>query len=276
MTDHMVHKQKVMKMSENSMSANQSAAINALIEKAKAAAEARRIAKANAEENLVDEESDENTIEDEKPVAKKTKAVREKKEKVVKVKKNAEIVKIEREQIKAKLLRERAERKENKAKMKALKSAVDEPKAVHMKKVEKAAAQLPKMSESLKEVFDNVISQNLTEGQVAILCAHLAHHNRVRATIRSRETQNVFEVGQTVEIISSDNNPRLIGKRGTVTEVRKIRIFVDVGTTNPAYLFTADVVPVTGTIDIDEEEVVETVQTDEEVLPEFITGTDNE
>lgn len=223
-----------------------SAAQESMIEKAIAAAKARKAAKeANGE-------AAEST--DQAPVKVAPKAKPADKVKKEKVKKAAEVVKAEKvdrkaqrdaERAAAKALRdqERAEKKAAKEAAKAAKVVNEKPsQPKHMAKVLKAEALLPKMDENLASIFEEVKSRGLTEGQVTTLCAHLAHYNRVRATIRSADCK--FEVGQTVEIISSDRDARLIGKRGVIEEVRKIRVLVDVGTTNPAYLFLSDIVAV--------------------------------
>lgn len=134
----------------------------------------------------------------------------------------------------------KAARDKERAEKKAAKEAAKTP--AHLGKVDKAGAKLPTLDESGKEAFDLVTSANLTEGQMATLVAHLAHFNRRRATIRSLSTK--LEVGQTVTIVSSDRDPRLIGRTGTITQVRKIRVLVNIGGKRDAYLFTADVAPI--------------------------------
>jgi len=267
---------------------NMSDAQMSAIDRAIAAAKARKAAKEAA--GMETAEGAEDSVDSQEPVkvAPKAKPGKEKKapktEKVVPSKedkeKEKEAKKVARAEAKAKIEKERAVRKaakvaEKEAK-KSEKSVVNvEPK--HMAKVNKAAALLPKMNLMTTEMFEMVKKNGLTEGEVTTLCAHLAHYNRVRATIRSASCK--FEEGQVVEIISSDRDARLIGKRGTIVEVRKIRVLVDVGTTNPAYLFLSDIVAVeeeteeSVTEETVNEEVSDSSSSDE---PEFLTPNDEE
>ena len=271
---------------------NMSDAQMSAIDRAIAAANARKAAKeaAGMETVTVNVDSDNGDDDSQEPVkvAPKAKPGKEKKapkkEKVVPSKedkeKEKEVKKAARAEAKAKIEQERAVRKaakmaEKEAKKSEKSVVVVEPK--HMAKVNKAAALLPKMDSLTTEMFEMVQNRGLSEGEVTTLCAHLAHYNRVRATIRSASCK--FEEGQLVEIISSDRDARLIGKRGTIVEVRKIRVLVDVGTTNPAYLFLSDIVAVEENeevaVDSSTEEVEVLAPNEEEESSEEATGTDN-
>jgi ribosomal protein L21E len=110
-------------------------------------------------------------------------------------------------------------------------------KPVHMKKINNAAEKLPALDERTQLLF-NESTVNLGVQQIAALSLHLQHFNRLKATERALDQK--LELGQTVDIISGD--PKYVGKTGTVTGVRRIRCFVEVeGLTKPVYLFTSDV-----------------------------------
>ena len=201
------------------------------IDKAIAAANARRLAKQKAIAEGKTEDSTAAVARQAKPTEKK--------------------VVLSKEDREAKRLADKAVRDAAREVKKAQKAAEKAAKSVdklpaHMGKVEKAGAALPQMDDSTLAAYDLVRGGDLTEGQLAILVAHLGHYNRVRATVRSADCKLVE--GQTVEIIASDRDPRLIGKRGTISQVRKIRVLVTVpGMRKEAYLFAADVAPYTAT-----------------------------
>lgn len=110
-------------------------------------------------------------------------------------------------------------------------------KPAHMSKVDRAAAKLPKLLNFAQSVYDDVIV-NMGAEQLNALAQHILHYNRVKATERALGAK--LEVGQTVRIIGGD--PKALGKVGTVTEVRRIRCFVELeGASKPVYLFTSDV-----------------------------------
>ena len=153
--------------------------------------------------------------------------------------------KAEREAVKAeKLAKLEAERNERrsareaaKAEKAATKKTIDaDKKPAHMKKVEKAAAKLPKLSDQATLLFNEIIS-NLDAATIASMALHLQHHNRVAATTRARECS--IEAGDSVRIIGGD--PRFIGMTGTVDRAQRIRCYVEVPGRKPIYLFTSDV-----------------------------------
>ena len=260
-------------MTYATMTVNQQNAIDKAIAAAKARAEAKRAAIAEGK----------TSDEPKSPVVKAAKVAKAPVDKAAR----------EAERLAAKQIRDaaRVEKKALKATEKALKDQDRAP--AHMSKVEKAGASLPQMDDTTLSAYDLVRTGDLTEGQLAILVAHLGHYNRVRATIRSA-TCTKLEVGQTVEIVASDRDPRIIGKKGVVSQVRKIRVMVSVpGLKKDAYLFVADVAPYTAVEEapitespaniLDEvpaEATIETVEPeateDTDFLAPDATGTDDD
>lgn len=115
-------------------------------------------------------------------------------------------------------------------------------KPAHMKKVEKAAGALPRLSGDPVRIFEEVTS-NFGRDQIAALALHLQHFNRVRATERALNQR--LEAGTAVRITGGD--PKYIGMSGTINKAQRIRCYVDVpGVKKPVYLFTSDVEQVGG------------------------------
>jgi transcription antitermination factor NusG len=107
----------------------------------------------------------------------------------------------------------------------------------HMKKIERAAASLPSMSDSMTLTF-NEVTTNFSAEQITALALHLQHFNRVKATERALKQE--LAVGQKVRIISGVQ--KYVGMTGTVEKAQRIRCFVSVpGSRKPVYLFTSDV-----------------------------------
>jgi transcription antitermination factor NusG len=107
----------------------------------------------------------------------------------------------------------------------------------HMKKIEKAAAALPEMNESLQLLF-NEATTNFSASQLGALALHLQHFNRVKAT--ERALSQSIEAGQSVRIIGGAN--KYVGMTGTIERAQRIRCFVTIpGVKKPVYLFTSDV-----------------------------------
>ena len=108
---------------------------------------------------------------------------------------------------------------------------------VHMKKIAKAASKLPSITDAAQRLFDE-ITTNLSAEQVTSLALHLQHFNRAKATERALDQR--VEAGSNVRIVGGD--PRFIGKLGTVDRAQRIRCYVNVpGYKRPVYLFTSDV-----------------------------------
>lgn len=155
----------------------------------------------------------------------------------------------------------------------------------HVGKVDKAGARLPALDAAGQEAFDLITGVKMGEGQMATLVAHLAHFNRRQATLRSLSTK--LTEGQMVTVISSDRDPRLIGRTGKVTQVRKIRVLVDLGGRRDAYLFLSDVAPVSKPAANTLEEVPPTAEetvappttqeaAEDEGAPQFLTPESDE
>jgi hypothetical protein len=109
---------------------------------------------------------------------------------------------------------------------------------VHMKKIERAASRLPALREPAQILFTD-ITTNLPAEQVSAIALHLQHFNRLKSTERA-VSQEPISVGAQVRIVGGE--PKYIGAVGTVSAVRRIRCFVEVeGSKKPVYLFTSDV-----------------------------------
>lgn len=107
----------------------------------------------------------------------------------------------------------------------------------HMKKVDKAAAKLPRMEDAVERFF-NELTVNFTGAQLATLSAHLGHFNRTQATKRALDQK--VAVGSRVRITGGD--ARFLGKEGVVSKAQRIRCYVTLeGVKKDVYLFTSDV-----------------------------------
>ncbi len=264
-----------------SLSISQGAAIEALIARAKAKAEERKNEDSeNSSDEKDSEDSDADNSEEIAAHSKQTesdKAAKKEERVAAKVLRDAE-----REAKKAAKILNKVE----KVAKKAEKSVVVEPK--HMLKVLKSGASLPKMNDVVQNLFNECTLSGTSESDLTVLSAHLAYFIRMQSTLRSAKSEVVLQDGQHVKIVSGD--PKLIGKIGVISSVRKIRVLVTIeGMKNDAYLFTSDV-QVVENVQIDEnfesiqtsEEVAETqtivdAETSEESIPEFfeIDSNDN-
>jgi flagellar biosynthesis GTPase FlhF len=187
----------------------------------------------------------------------------------------------ERERVREQKKAERAaaqERKKTERALKALQRQQERASAgpAHMTKVEKAASKLPSLGSSLSEDFAS-LTEKFTVGELNVLIAHLQVSNRAKQTLASNSVN--FEVGQQVRITSSELDVSLIGKVGTVTEMRKIRVLLEVdGVNKPVYLFAADCEALNEQVCNAEvaDEPSESVTEDntEEVTDEDVQGTD--
>lgn len=153
----------------------------------------------------------------------------------------------------AKSAQREAERNERKAKREAekaekiaLRNAGKQP--AHMRKVQKAAEKLSPLAQAAQIILDDATA-NLTQSELAALALHIQHFNRVKATEMAL-AQNIGE-GAEVQIVSGD--PRFIGKTGTVVKSQRIRCYVNIPGANNRpvpgtdktgiYFFTSDVAP---------------------------------
>jgi hypothetical protein len=138
----------------------------------------------------------------------------------------------ERSERKKQMNEEREQRKQSKVQK-------NKDKAVHMAKIDKAAAKLPPLVGMAETTFTEIIA-NFSAAQVAAIALHLQHYNRLKST--ELAVKSKVETGMSVKI--RGGNPRFIGCVGTVVEARRIRCFVDVpGVRKPVYCFTSDVEP---------------------------------
>lgn len=129
-----------------------------------------------------------------------------------------------------------AEREARRA-AKAVEAESGSKKVAHMKKVERAASKLPALNDAATLLFNEAVV-NFSAEQLAALALHIQHFNRVKAT--ERAVNQRVETGSRVRIVGGD--PKFIGREGVVSLARRIRCFVDVpGVNKPVYLFTSDV-----------------------------------
>jgi len=109
----------------------------------------------------------------------------------------------------------------------------------HLKKVEKALAGLPNLSEDLSQIYNSLV-QVQTHDQLLALAGHLQQHVRLQRTLRATTSASRPTPGARVKIIGGDH--RHVGREGTVTAAQRIRCYVQVdGRDKPVYLFTSDV-----------------------------------
>lgn len=200
------------------------------IEKALAAAKARKAAKSEGESAPVVE-------------AAPKKAPKAPKEKVAKApnpeKVSARAAKAaEREQARRalELLREekRALRLQKRAERAAQAAQRGTP---HMKKVNNARAKLPALNGESTKMYDEILS-NFSVAQIEALSAHLALGARAKKT-ESAAVAARLPLGATVRVTGGD--PRYIGKVGTVVHSQKLRAKVEVpGLTRLVYIYNGE------------------------------------
>jgi hypothetical protein len=114
-------------------------------------------------------------------------------------------------------------------------------KPAHMKKVERARAKCPPLSDAAQLIFSE-ITANLSAGQIDALAQHLLVHNRATATILATRSP-ALPLGATVRITGGE--AKWIGAMGTVVHSQKLRAKVEVsGVSKPVYIYNgqADVV----------------------------------
>jgi len=203
------------------------------IDKALAAAKARKEAKASVTPDTTDEAP---------AKAPKAKAPKAPKEPTPKVKKliSAErlAAKELREQARRAVELERAARKAARADKKAARlAALVERGTPHLKKVNNARAKLPKMNGSVQESYDELVS-NFAAGQLEALAAHLALAAREKKTVAAACAVRL-PLGATVTVTGGD--PRWIGKVGTVVHSQPLRAKVQVpGMERLVYIYNGE------------------------------------
>jgi hypothetical protein len=106
----------------------------------------------------------------------------------------------------------------------------------HLSKVKKALEQLPELTASAKERYDElVVGLNPTE--VNALGLHLQHFYRHHAT--ESASSRALEVGQKVKLLGG--GAKYVGRTGVVVKLQRIRCYVKVeGIGTPAYVFTSE------------------------------------
>ncbi len=223
--------------------ASAKASNNSIIERAIAAAKARRAAaESSAPEVDHDEVKPTKPSKAEKP-AKEPKAPKAPKvEAAPEDKAAAKAARAaEREAKKTKLDAERAERKaaraEAKAQKDASKTSEKEGRLAHMKKVETAKSKLPALDKISATIFGDATA-NLSADQITALALHLQHHNRETATIRAN-TLPPLPLGATVRITGGE--PKFIGMTGKVIHSQKLRAKVQVpGVSRIVYIYNGE------------------------------------
>jgi hypothetical protein len=130
----------------------------------------------------------------------------------------------------------------------------------HMKKVEKAGAALAPLNPAAQGIFDDA-KESLDPTQLMLLAEHLKHHNRVEATKAAGTAK--LTLGMRV-VITKCEQPKFIGKVGTIVKVHRIRAYVKVeGFSKEAYCFTSDVSPVAETTVVAQDEALASVNEDD-------------
>ena len=126
----------------------------------------------------------------------------------------------------------------------------------HMSKVDKVASQLPALSGNAQNLFDNAADMSTSD-----ICALVAHLNiAIRKRGISAASGAQLKVGDRVNIVSSQTNPRFIGMSGVVTKVQRIRCYVQLdGRDKTDYFFLTDCTP-TEMSTIENEAVTEPAQ----------------
>lgn len=205
---------------------------NSIIERALAAARARKAAAEGAAAEAPDAEV-ETEVAVEKPSKAKPKAKAPVEDKAAtKAARDAERA-AKKLQMEAEREARRAAREANKAD-KAVKESTTEKKLAHMKKVEKARAKLPSLTDLAQRIFGDATA-NLSAVQLDALALHLQHHNRETATIRANALPPL-PLGATVRITGGD--PKFIGMTGKVIHSQKLRAKVEVpGFTKEVYIY---------------------------------------
>lgn len=138
-------------------------------------------------------------------------------------------------------MEEREAARAERARIKEEKAASKRSMPVHMRKVERAAASLPRLLDEADTIVKDIIA-NFSPEQVTAIALHIQHHNRVAATIAAVSGPSL-RIGQVVRITGGD--PRFIGMSGVVEKVQRIRCYVKVpGVSRLVYSFTSDVSPI--------------------------------
>lgn len=144
---------------------------------------------------------------------------------------------------KAEYERQKAERAAERARKKAERDVERANYTPHMAKVEKAAENLPELSNTTDMLVTGLTE--LSNSDLSAVIAYAEHILRVNSTTASQDYE--LTEGQLVEVTSGA--AQYLGLTGTVSELRRIRVLVDVpGRDKPIYLFRSDCTPVEGEV----------------------------
>lgn len=137
----------------------------------------------------------------------------------------------------------KAAREAAKAERRAAKEAEKgSKKPAHMKKVERARSKCPALNSAAEEYFGDVTA-NLSAQQLDALAQHLLVHNRAMQTIRALQSPQL-PLGATVRITGGE--AKYIGMTGQVVHSQKLRAKVAVpGFKKPVYIYTGEAEEVT-------------------------------
>jgi len=206
------------------------------IERALAAAKARKAAKASEDTGDLEMEATEESPSpktkvkaakptDEEKAAKKAARDAERAQRAA-AKEAAEAAKAEA----------KAAKEAEKAAAKAAKEAAKKGPS-HMKKVEKARAKLPALPSAMATLFDDITS-NHAAGSIEVFAQHLLVQARALRTLRATESSQL-PLGATVRITGGE--PKFVGMTGKVVHSHKLRAKVEVeGLKNPVYIYTGE------------------------------------
>lgn len=203
------------------------------IERALAAAKARRAAKAAQDTGDVEKVEDglpKGTIKAQRPTEEDRVAAKTKRE----AERTARAA--ERAEKLAALLAAKEKRAAERAEKKA--AVVKEGRQpAHMKKVDRARAKLPQLAAAAEETFAQVTS-SMDIAQIEALAQHLLVQARAMRTTRALQTAPI-PLGSAVTIVGGD--PKFIGSAGKVVHSQKLRLKVQVeGVKNPVYLYAGE------------------------------------
>lgn len=109
-------------------------------------------------------------------------------------------------------------------------------KVPHLSKVQKAAAQLPELSDPAAQAYERLVAE-LSPVDLNSLGLHLQHLYRHHAT--EAAAARTLREGQLVRLLGGPAKTR--GRVGTVESLNRIRCYVRLeGVTHPVYVFTSE------------------------------------
>ena len=114
-------------------------------------------------------------------------------------------------------------------------------KPAHMKKVEKARAKLPPLGEEMTRLF-NEVTTNFSAGSLEVFAQHVLVQARALRTMRACSATQL-PLGALVRITGGE--PKFLGMTGKVVHSQKLRAKVAVeGVKNPVYIYTGEAEPI--------------------------------